>query len=169
MQNNLVNLVINTKKGLSPRWPFDDPNYVPRVIRTTRQKVRSDGTTKEVEYKYFTTPLSTLDRKTLEDMGRLPHQTMVGVPNPNNISHRKNPRIVNNSPKYKTIRGKRKQVRPIPIKVLSKEAVANLKLGNKHLVINEKGKLIPGNTVTRLRTPKHINDKTFGFNKSKNN
>lgn len=173
------NYAINVKKGRSIKFPFDDPNYTPRVEHRTitKKKEMKDGTVKEVKREKIihNIPLSGLDRKTLEDMGRLPHQTMIGLPNPNNVSSRKNPRIVNNSPKFKIRRSRHNpdkvsivQVRAIPIKRLSKEAVKLIKEGDGKAIRNNQGAISKRYIVTRLKgTKKDSGNAYHGMNQKK--
>jgi len=169
---NAQNVLINVKNGRSANYPFDDPNYVPRVITETykRRVINKKGQVREVEREKtrLTTPLSEVDSGTLKSMNALPYQRIPGIPNPNNISGRKNPRIVNNSPKFIRRRGKTIQVRGIPIKRLSKEAVKLIKEGNRQDILNKQGKISKRFVVTRLKGTKRDSGLIFnGFNKPK--
>lgn len=175
------NILINLKNGKSAKFPFDDPNYIPRVEHrvSIRKREMKDGSIKEIgrEKIIHNIPLSTLDRKTLEDMGRLPHQTIPGVPNPNHMSSRKNPRIVNNSPKFKTRRSRHNpdkvsivQVRGIPIKRLSKDAVKLIREGDAKAIRTDKGTISKRYIVTRLKGTKKDSGNTYhGMNQKKKN
>lgn len=175
---NAQNVLINIKKGRSAKWPFDDPNYIPRVEHrvVSKTKEMKDGSTKTIERVKIihNIPLSGLDRKTLEDMGRLPHQLIRGYPNPNNVSNRKHPRIVNNSPKYINRRNRhnpdkvsRVQVRAIPIKRFTKEFIKLVKEGTNPKELMHEGKISRRYIRTTLKTTKQSIDKTYGFNRPK--
>lgn len=150
----------------------NDPNYIPRVTISTYDKViiKEDGTGQGVKRTKtrFNIPLTDLPPNTASEMGRLAHQVIIGLPNPNNISSRKNPRVVNNSVKYKKrLRSNGKaitlRVRPIVGKILTKEAVQLLKLGDNKAILNEQGGISMYYTKRIVKGTKQILDRNFGF------
>jgi hypothetical protein len=176
---NAQNVLINIKNGKSGNYPFDDPNYRPRVVSKAYKTNITDknGNVRQVERTRtrLTLPLSSPDQATLKDMGGLPYQRFPGFPNPNNTSSRKNPRIVNNSPKFIRRRNKNNpnrvsivQVRAIPIKRLSKEAVQIVREGDNKAILNKQGKVAKQYIVTRLQTTKRDSGLKFnGFKPKK--
>lgn len=173
---NATNVLINVKKGRTANYPFDDPNYMPRVVTETyKRKVKdAKGNVREVEREKskLTSPIGDPDTAILKDMNALPYQRIPGMPNPNNMSSRKNPRIVNNSPKFisRTRKGKtrRIQVRGIAIKRLSKEAVKLIKEGNRKDILTKDNKISKRYVVTRLKGTKRDSGLKFnGFKPKK--
>jgi hypothetical protein len=142
------NIIINTKKGLSPKFPFDDPNYVPRIV-TIERKVTRNGVEKTIVKKYNTSPVA-LPVAIREAMNQMPYQNGVAI-SPHNAPKRKNPRIVNNSKKFNR-RGK--QVRPDIILRFNKEAMKIIESGDRAGLRNPDGKIkkIHLNKILRKKT-----------------
>lgn len=150
----------------------NDPNYIPRVTISTYDKViiKEDGTGQGVKRTKtrFNIPLTDLPPNTAGEMGRLAHQVIVGLPNPNNISNRKNPRVVNNSPKYKKRlrsngRTTVQRIRPVSHYILTKEAVQLLKLGDRKAILNDQGLISIHYKKHIVKGTKQILDRNFGF------
>lgn len=151
--------------------PKNDPRYIPRVIEIAYEKVMvKDGEGRGVKRTKtrHTVPMSDLPPGIANEMGRLAHQVIIGLPNPNNISSRKNPRVVNNSPKYKKrlrSNGRASVIRTRPVVgvILTKEAIELLKLGDTKAILNDQGSISLHYTKRIVKGTKQILDRNFGF------
>lgn len=149
----------------------NDPNYIPRVVTIPIQKtvVKDGEEVKITKYKTIhTVSMSDLPPNVAGEMGRLYHQIHAGATNPNNISHRKNPRVVNNSPKYKKkLRSNGRamvlRTRPVVHYILTKQATELLKLGDSKAILDNEGKISIYYKKRIVRGTKQILDRNFGF------
>lgn len=120
----------------------NDPNYECRVRTITREKIYSSG----VKVTRVTTKINDKpqDKSRVYDYPQkmIGHSTVLGNTSyMDGISPRKHPRIVNNSPKFKMIHGKRIQVRAIAIRRLTKTAIETIKSGMAHTLKDSFGKV----------------------------
>jgi hypothetical protein len=139
MNNTPDNIIINAKKGRSNDFPYDDPAYSPRIVTETKTVIRN-GIKVEVTKTRNTSPVL-LPQAIRQAMQQLPWQNGVSA-NPNYISPRKNPRIVNNSKKYNR-RGK--QVRPVILLRFNKNAMTLIKNNEKSALLNNDGTIKKSN------------------------
>lgn len=143
-------------------------DYVPRVVEVSYIQIKEDRREVERIKTFNNFPIHPMEDSILTAMQRKAYQTNKLVPNPNYISSRKNPRLVNNSSKYTTRHRNNRfikvQHRPIPIKALNKRALDFIKEGNNpKLMFNSLGRIDNIYRKTVLKYPKQSHERTYGL------
>ncbi|MFN7465301.1 MAG: hypothetical protein ACK53T_07970 [Planctomycetota bacterium] len=138
--------------------------YIPRVVNIKYKT--SDG--KERIKIENPIPYSKLEHNIMKDMQRLSYQINKGLPNSENLSARKHPRLTNNSKKY--TRRHRNNIfsyvlaKPLHVKRLNKQAIQLIKNGATVASLrNTFGRIDKRYTKTVLIYPKQISDKKYGL------